>query len=195
MNESMNMGPSPEEVEKIWKELEKKSQEVQDKEDAEWEADYLAIHPIVTPKETSRERGSEIKKLDVLIDVFESTHSIEELKAIVEISPDLALVFEYADDLATPERIEAAVKLYEKHNPMYAAFYKAKMAMVKAIVLSPEEARKLEIRIAAKKDLIPIVEILRDLSESNKDYKRLKTRCSILMKAVGSLNKNKINHD
>ncbi|MDO8659860.1 MAG: hypothetical protein Q7K54_04665 [Candidatus Parcubacteria bacterium] len=192
-----NLSPSPEEVKKMWERLEEKSKKAEinnSRENDEWEADYLTRHPTL-PKETSRERGSEVKKLDVLIDIFESTHSLEELNAIVEISSDLEILFTKDFDLSSEKNIENAIALYEQHNPGYVEIYKKKMADIKAIVLSPEEARKLKIRIAAKKDLTPIVEILRDLSESNKDYKRLKARCSILMKAVGSLNKKKINHD
>lgn len=192
----VHLSPSPEEVEKIWKELEKKSQ---DKEDTEWEADYAARHPkLIIPAETSAEIESEIAKLEELATSFETAHSIEELNAIVDLSSDLALIFEYADDLDDPERIKAAIKVYEKHNPIYVPFYKAKMAMVKAIVLSPEDIKKFEIRRAAKNDLAPIAKILDRLQKepniSAEKLEKIEIQGRRPMKAVGSLVGGKISH-
>lgn len=77
MQETMNMGPSPEE--------QKRQQE---QEDAEWLVDYLAKHPETEiHTEGLREAGPEIAQFESMIISFESNHSLEELNSIIDLSP------------------------------------------------------------------------------------------------------------
>ena len=179
MNETINMGPSPEELKRL-----------QDAEDVEWLADYNARHPEPVISMATREAGTKVAQLEEMIASFESVHPLAELHAIVDLSPDLATLFRYADDLASPERIANAIATYKKHNPGYVEVYKKKIAGVQAIVLTPEDARKFNIRMAAKKDLVPIIAAFNTLKNEE-----LKVKCKRLMKAVGSMVNNKVNHE
>ena len=169
----------------------KKLQE-QEKNDAELLADYLKRHPkpVILP-ENSKEAELKITALETMITAFEATHSLKELHEITDLSPDLAMLFKYADDLASSQRIEDAIKTYEKYNPQYVEVYKKKIACLKDLVLTPEDARKFKIRIAAKKDLIPIIAALNTLGNNHP----LKEKCSKLMKAVGGIQGEKVNHE
>lgn len=174
------MGPSPEE---------KKKQ--QEQEDAERLADHLARHPepIISPANLEEDEPK-IAELEAMIASFEATHSLAELHAIVDLSPDLATLFKHADDLADPQRIENDIEAYKKHNPGYVEIYKAKIAAARAIVLAPEDARRFEIRMAAKKDLVPIIAKLSTIRN-----KELEAKCKRLQRAVGSINNGKVNHE
>lgn len=80
MNETMNMGLSPEE-----------KRRKQEQEDAELLADYLARHPepVISP-ENLREAEPEIAQFESMITSFESTHSLTELNSIIDLSPQEA---------------------------------------------------------------------------------------------------------
>jgi hypothetical protein len=68
--------------------------------------------------------------------------------------------------------------------------YNRKIATAKAIVLTPEDRKKFEIRIAAKKDLALIIALLNTLNN-----KKLKIKCKRLMKAVGGVIGNEVSHE
>ncbi len=171
-------------------ELKKKQEE----QDAEFLADYLERHPEdLAPTKTSQERTQEIAEFIAMIDKFESTHPLAELNSIVDLSPELALSFEHADDLESPQRIEDAIKTYEKHNPAYVEVYKKKIATIKEIRLTPEEERKFKIWRAAKKDLAPIVTGLNKL-KGDADYEELKAKYMHLGRAVGNIRGNIVDH-
>lgn len=179
MNENLNIGLNPEE-----------KRRKQEQEDAELLADYLSRHPEPVISTTTREAEIKIAELEKMISSFESKYSLTELHAIVDLSPDLATLFRYADDLASPQRIADTIKTYAKHNPGYVQVYNRKIATARAIVLTPEDAKKFEIRMAAKKDLALIIAILNTLNS-----KKLKIKCKRLMKAVGSVIDNKVSHE
>ncbi|MDO8659858.1 MAG: hypothetical protein Q7K54_04655 [Candidatus Parcubacteria bacterium] len=193
INESNNVGPSPEEAKRLAK-------EAQDKEDTEWEADYLARHPKPeTSPETSRDIGPEIVKLEELVALFEANHSLVELNAIIDLSPDLATLLEHADDLESEKQMANTIARYKKDGPEYEEKYKKKIEGIRAIVLTPEDAIRFKIKRVAKKDLIPITEILRvlksEINFSSEKYNELKIRCSKIVKAIGRLVDGKISHD
>ncbi|MFA5936573.1 MAG: hypothetical protein WC822_01705 [Candidatus Paceibacterota bacterium] len=74
MNEKINMSPNP--------------KEQQEREDAELLSDYLARHPEpVISKENLREAGPEIVEFEAMIALFESMHSLEELRSIIDLTP------------------------------------------------------------------------------------------------------------
>lgn len=183
MNENMNAGQNSEEIKKQ-----------QEKEDSEYLADYFARHPesVVSP-ENLKENAPEIAEFKNMIVSFESIHSLIKLRAIVDLSLDLATLFKYSDDIVSEKLIEDAIRTYEKYNPGYVEVYKKKIAEVKAIVLVPEDTEKFKIRIAAKKDLAPIVASLNSL-KGNKDYEKFKTEYMRLARAVGTINNNKVDH-
>ncbi|MFH1200983.1 MAG: hypothetical protein V1484_01490 [bacterium] len=189
MNETMNMGLSPEEIKKQ-----------QEKEDAEWLADHFAMHPeqLVAP-EKLREAGSEIVEFEARVASFEATHSLTELHSIIDISSDLDELFTFAPILADPERIEKDIKTFELHNPGYVPIYKEKIARLKAIILSPKDAKIYEIRMAARKDLIPITEMLDTLKKetdiSLEQQKAVDEKYKRLTSAVGGIRNHKVDHD
>jgi len=77
MNETINMGTSPEELKRL-----------QDAKDAELLAEYLARHPEpVISRENLREAGPEIAQFESMISLFESTHSLMELNLITDLTP------------------------------------------------------------------------------------------------------------
>jgi hypothetical protein len=142
-----------------------------------------------------REDEPAIAELEGMIASFETKHSLADLHAIVDLSWNLVEVFKRIDYLADPRRIENDIATYKKHNPEYIPTYKANIAKAIAIIprLNPKDARKFEIRMAAKKDLILIMTKLNSLGE-NENYRRLKAKCLPLQKAFGSLQGDKINH-
>jgi hypothetical protein len=173
----------------------------QEKRDAERAEAYFVSHPeqLVTPT-TLKEAGPEIAEFEGMIASFESTHSLEKLHSIVDLSPDLTELFNRADDLEDPEREKKAIETYEKHNPGYVAVYKENMDRARAIVLSPEDTNVFETRRAAKKDLKKIKEKLdvlqKNTSISKDKYEELKNTYRPLARALGSIkiNTNRVDH-
>lgn len=189
--------PTPEE-------LKKQFLEQQEREDNERWEDYTKRHPVpVILKEDLREAGPEIAEFEAMVTSFESTHSLEKLHSITDISTDLATLFDRTDELSDERRIEDNIMDYEKYNPGFIREYKEKIAAARAIVLTPEEKEKLEIRVAAKRDLAPIVAKLNTLQKetniSADRYEELNEKYERLARAVGMVNKtinpNKVDHE
>jgi hypothetical protein len=132
-----------------------------------------------------------IREFKALVANFESRNDLEALNAIVELSPDLASMFEHADDLDDPRRIRKNIAFFKRTNPGYVPIYKAKMVAIGGIVLGPEDATKYKIRMAAKIDLIPIAEKLRSFS-TRQDLKAEYLRLS---RAVGIISNKRVDHD
>ncbi|MDQ3076053.1 MAG: hypothetical protein M3Q34_02905 [bacterium] len=189
--EGPNIGLSKEEQARI----------AQEEEDAQYLADYLATHLEPTP--IIRECGPEIAEFKALVVSFENNHSLSELHSIIEISPELAIVFKYPDDVFDDRRIANDIEVYEKDNPAFAEIYKKDMAERRAIVnsLNSEDQRKLKIRLAARKDIKPILATLNTLKKEtdieDSDHKALFEEYIRLKKAVGISvkGKNIIDHD
>jgi len=181
----MNLGPNP-----------KEQRILQEKEDAELLAAHFAIHQKqLDPPVNLGEAGPEITEFKNMIASFESTHSLDELHSIIEISPELALLFKYADDLASPQKIEDAIACYKENNPPYVEVYKKKIAEARAITLIPEENRKFKIRMEAKKEIAPIVAKL-NIFKGNKRYEELRAEYMRLARAIGIIGRdNKIDHN
>lgn len=78
MNEGINKNQNSKEQTKL----------EQDREDTEWKADYYARHPepVISP-ENLREAGPEIAEFEAMVAKFESTYSLKELNAIVDLAP------------------------------------------------------------------------------------------------------------
>lgn len=190
MNENINMGLSPEE---------KKRQ--QEKEDEEFLADYFARHPeVVIAPENRREAEPEIAEFKEMIATFEARHSLVELHNIVDLSPELNTVFEFAKVLSlTPEERIASLVLIALKEPEYAKKQMEKIAVAKAIVLTPEDKKMYEIRIAAKEDIILIstkLDVIEKETNISKDkHEELKAEYKRLSKAIGIINKNKVDHN
>jgi hypothetical protein len=159
--------------------------------------DFLIRHPEL--KIEARDCELEVEKVEGLMEEFEAKHSLAELNAITELTPDLALLFEKARELEEPGRVEAAIKLYESQNPAYVEIYKAKIAKLRAIILSPEDTRKFEIRMAAKKDEAGIVDLVEKIrKETNISKERLdalQVRRKAISNAVGFINNNVVCHN
>ncbi|MES3032208.1 MAG: hypothetical protein V4699_03125 [Patescibacteria group bacterium] len=188
MNEGINSGSNP-----------KENKRQLQPGDAERLADYLARNTkaVVVP-EHLRECGPEVAELEAEIVAFRSKHSLEKLNSIIDISPDLAITFEFADDISSEKRIASAVKSFEKFNPEYVEVYKKKIADVRAIVLSSGEKEKFEIRMAARRDIVPIMlklsVLIKETNISPEKHQELKEQCKLLQKAIGGINKGKVNH-
>jgi hypothetical protein len=152
----------------------------------------------LNPSVVSIEAGPEIAELERMIASFEVNHSLAELHAIGidRLSPDLVEVFKCLDYLADSRLIENDIKNYGKRNPGYVETRKANIAKARAIIprLKPEDAWKFEVRLAAQKDMIPITEKLNKLKE-NTNYERLKAKRLILLRAIGTLQGDIINHN
>jgi len=149
MPEGINQNLDPEEQKRL----------KQEQEDAKESARFFEEHPEpVISRENLREAGPEITEFEIKVALFESTHSLEKLHAIVEISSDLATLFGKADDLEDPKRIAGDMEYLRSHKPEYIPEYERVMAAARAIILGPEDQKKFEIRRSAKKDLIPIVQ-------------------------------------
>lgn len=192
MSQEIPKNPSPEEIKRLKEEQEYK----------ELCADYLAIHPdpVISP-ENLREAGPEITELETMVASFESSYSLAELHAVVDISPDLGMSFEYAYDLADPKRTEENLKkLYEKDNPKFIEVYKQRLADVKAIILTSEDAKIYKMRMAAAEALKPITAMLDTLEKktniSAEKLEEIKEKSKLLTRAVGGVikGKNKISH-
>lgn len=207
MNEGMNMGPSPEELKRRDDIMKKAAstlgitvEEVKErllkilgeKSDIQELADHFAMHPeqLEFPK-TLNEAGPKITELEAMITSFEATHSLEELHAITDLSPELAIVFTFAKEISyTPEQLEHLLRHVTVVEPKYAEIQRKKIAEAKAIVLTPEDTEIYNKRIAAKNDLELIVAMLSTLKNEE-----LKMKCKRLMKAVGSIKNGKVNHE
>lgn len=192
MNEGAPQGPNPEEIKRL-------EQEKLEKAIATGLAVHYDLHPKdLNPPQTLKETGPEIAEFEELVNSFHLKHSLKELLAIVDLSPDLAEKFKRADDLEDPRRIENDIRTYEKYNPAYIPAYKAKIEAARAIVLAPEDQVKFEMRRAAKKDLVPIVAKLGILKKekniSAEKYGELNERYKNLAKALGNIQQNRVNH-
>jgi|GEM_PF-1929075 len=123
-------------------------------------------------EEREYKKGQE--EFDALFAQFEKTHSLEALHAITELTPELIGVF----DLDTATQFEQIAEALEK--------------------LSPEDAEKYKIRATARNDLAPIYAALKTLKETTKisetEYEELKTASKTLSRAVGMINRGKIDH-
>jgi hypothetical protein len=186
MEESMNTGLSPEKLKKL-----------QEQQDAEWEADYNARHSeqLVSAVEPSEDEPA-IAEFEAMIASFRLAHSLEFLNTISDISPQLAIVFEFNKEISlTPEELDDSLSLIAISEPEYAKNQRRSIATAKAIYLSSRDKVIYDKRTAAKKDLEDIVKEL-DKLRGSKDYEKLKAECSLLEKAVGSIPRgsNKVNH-
>lgn len=182
----MYMGPSPEELKRLEEE----------KEGEEWCADFFLRHPEVKiSPEDLRECGPEIAEFQTLVSEFESKHSLEELHSIVDLTPELDALFTYSNDMSD-EKIESTVKNF---TPEYAIKYREKIAAIKNIVLSPEDAKIYKARIDAKNDLISIdkkINVLKEETDiSTEKHKELKAEYARLSRAVENLKNNKVDHE
>lgn len=189
MNEEMNMGPSPENV----RGLEEIAEEV---------ARGLAVHEDLhpgdkNPRKSLMERGPIVAELEEMITAFESTHSLNKLNEIGDISDDLSKLFKRANELEDPERIEKEIEYYKKYNTSHLPIFEAEMATIRAIVLTPDDQKRFNIRRAAKKDFDIITRKL-DSVRGSLEYERLKKKCQKLQKALGNIdndrNPNKVDH-
>lgn len=184
------------------------SESYQEGEYSELVAEHFKRHPeqvvaleirIVTPE--VRECGLEVEKLEGLMSEFEARHPLAELNAIGELSDSLFQVFENAEELENPEKVEASIRCLELNNPGYIPTYREKIAAVRATILTPEDVRRFEIRRAAMKDervIAGLLEQIRngtDVSQEKLEELRMKTQ--VLFKAVGFFKKGdrRIGHD
>ncbi|MEK7588982.1 MAG: hypothetical protein AAB438_04185 [Patescibacteria group bacterium] len=164
------------------------AKELQDIEDQAYLNDFLAMHPADAPTDQEIRIGKyESVSFESLVEDFESKYPIDELMEIKEISKDLNELFTNAEDLASPEKIETNIKTYEIQNPPYVEVYKEKIARLKAIILSPEEQRKLDIMVGGKRALAQILD-LADTQEKKDIYGRLAN-------AVGTISGGVVVHD
>lgn len=155
MPEGINRSPSPEE--------QKRQQE---KEDAAQLATHFVMHPEqLNPPIDLGEAGPEIAEFKNMITSFESTHSLENLHLIVELSPELNTLFAHDRDMSIVQ-IESALKN-----------------------LIPEDAKKYEIRRVARRDITPIATKLNTF-KGNKRYEALKVEYLRLSRAVGIIGKD-----
>jgi hypothetical protein len=162
--------------------------------------DHFAMHPeqLVSPT-TLRETGPEIAEFEAMVASFEVAHSLAELHLIVDVSSDLDELFTNAPDLADPQRIEDTIKAYERHSPKQVLIYKEKIARLRAVVLTPEDAKIYEMRMAAREALKPITEKLEALKKkkdiSFEQLEKLKAEYRRLTRAIGGINNHKVDHD
>jgi hypothetical protein len=161
------------------KDIEKNTQE---EDDAERLAAYLIMHPDQPIPKIEDETND--AKFNRLVAEFENKYDLEELSAIEELSHDLMIMFQFADELSVPGHIERMLDTYRRHNPSYVSIYQAKIDSVRAIVLTSGDTRKFEIRTAAKKDLI----LIHDIGGRKEEYLRLS-------RAVGIISGNCVRHD
>lgn len=129
----------------------------------------------VEEQKSQEQEGKE--QFEELLESFELVHSLEELHAIVDLSPGLHALFADDQDMSV-EEIELAIKN-----------------------LSPEDARAYRARTSAKKDLIPLAPIVEQMNQFDKigmlpeKDKALRARYMRLSRAVGFINKGKIRHN
>jgi hypothetical protein len=169
--------------------------------DGSFLAVYFIKHPKLKP-EILRDCSPEVGKVESLMAEFEAKHSLAELNAITELSPDLVLLFKYADELENPEKVEKVIKCYQLNNPGYIETYKAKIAAVREIVLTPEDARVFKIRREAKAEervIMDMVEKIRKETNISKvELEELQAKRKLITNAVGytnTLNGNVVLHD
>lgn len=151
--------------------------EEQEKKDQEDRYEYYMLnHPEqkVSPEDL-KESGPKIAEFEEMIVSFECKHSLETLRLITEITPELKKLFLDESDMSV-EQIESAI-----NN------------------LTPEDAEKYKTKTAARKDLNLIVKKMNILeTETNispEKYKKLNAKYIILSRAVGIVNGNKVDHD
>ena len=171
--------------------------EQQRREDAERLVDHFKSHP--ESPVSLREAGPEIAKFEDMVTLFEATHSLAQLRLIVDISSDVDELFTYAPILADSQRIEDDIKTFELNSPAYVPTYKAKIARLQNLILSPEDARIYEMRRSAVTDLIPIKKMLDTLkTETNisaEQRKAVEEKYKRLTSAVGGIRNGKVDHD
>ena len=142
----------------------------------------LEYYAIKTLAEISHDRDhrAETAELEIMLTEFETTHSLERLSAVTELTPDLYRIFRYAPNNQSPEEITLA---------------KSK--------LSPEDLEKYEIRAAARNDIVPIVDLLnilhRETDFPDSEYIRLKAAQQKLIRAIGRIvgddKQSEVKHD
>jgi hypothetical protein len=145
------------------------------KEELEILACFLKDHPEETAQvETRRDCELEVQEYNILLTKFEEAHSLAELNAIPDVTPELYDLFAH-DKVWTAEQIETAFAN-----------------------LSPEDAKRYKTRSPAIKDLIPIVALMNKIEKETNitqtEFAKLKAAYKILSRAVGMINNNKIDH-
>ena len=187
MNEQAPKNQTPEELQEL-------------RETEEWAANLTREVELINSQGSLMEARPKIAEFETMIVAFEAEHPLAELNAIVDLSPDLAVMFAYADDLFDERKTGTSQQYFESKDPEYVKEYEKKIAVVKNIVLNPEDKRKFQIRIAAKAALIPIDVALKILEEHKTNIlpeklKELKAKYERLSEAVGVIRNNKVDHD
>ncbi len=136
---------------------------------------WLKDHPYEDiPMEMRYDCEKEKHELEALFTEFEKVHSLENLNSIINLTPELNMLFAIDRDMST-DQIE-----FEIEN------------------LSPDDARIYKIRAPAKKDLKPITILLNTLKNKTNitkpEHDRLFAAYKILSRAVGMINGYKIDH-
>jgi hypothetical protein len=175
------------------------TQEEMERENAEGLEIHFELHPEqLTPPATLREAGPEIVEFEMLVASFELKHSLTELHAIVDLTPQLAEFFKYSYDMSLTE--EELNHTTRHHTEEAAKTYKAKVVVVRAAGLSPEDEKIYNTRMTAKSDLVPIVALLGILEKETNTAKpkldELKTKYKKLAQAVGTadIKNKKVDH-
>jgi hypothetical protein len=183
MDETIRI-PNPEETKRL-----------QDERDAELEQ-YFADLEKSKVLVTLREAGPEIAEFETMIASFRLAHSLEFLNKIGDISPQLAIVFEFTKEISlTLEELDYSLRHVTLSEPKYAENQRRSIAAAKTIDLSLEDKVIYNKRTTAKKDLEDIIKKLNKLKGSQ-DYEKLKAEYSLFAKAVGSISRgsNKVSH-
>ncbi|MCX6781755.1 MAG: hypothetical protein NTW66_01375 [Candidatus Magasanikbacteria bacterium] len=136
---------------------------------------FLKDHPEkIAAIETRRDCEQEKHELQMLLQNFEEAHSLEELNAIPDVTPELYNLFAHDRDMSA-EQIESALAN-----------------------LSPEDAKRYQTRSPAIKDLKPIVALMNKMEKetniSQAEFDKLRTAYKVLSRAVGMINNNKVDH-
>ncbi|MDD2758577.1 MAG: hypothetical protein PHD72_04425 [Patescibacteria group bacterium] len=136
---------------------------------------FLKDHPEATaPVETRRDCENEKRELQILFDKFETAHSLEELHAIKNVSPELDNLFSHARHMSA-EQIETALA-----------------------AIAPEDAKRYKIRFPAIDDLIPVMTLMNKIEKETNitapEMAKLKTAFRVLARAVGKINNGVIDH-
>lgn len=137
---------------------------------------WMKDHPEVeVPAEARRESGPEIVEFEQLVVSFESTHSLEKLHSIVDLTPELGALFKGDRDMSVEQRATAVSNL------------------------TSEDAEKYRTRTAARKDLEDICAMKVVLKEETniapEKYRELKAAYVRLTRAVGIINNNVVDHE
>ena len=132
-----------------------------------------------TVPEEIRKGGEEEKnKLEELFDQFEQKHSLEDLNAIQDVSPELSWLFLHTMDLTTHSKLEELER--------------------KLAELSPEEQEKYKLRESARNEVAQMKDTIKTIEQKKsllpEDLAVLKARCKTYSMAFGILNNNKIDH-